>query len=104
MVNAHFDSRAQGDPESHCLRPRIAHFDIGGLALESGGEVIDLSGLADLYIGRVGYQARGAVGAYIFDEVQPDMLNIHGPSGCIKRTTPDFGSTLSEGLVAGAQG
>jgi len=61
------------------LRPRIAHFDIGGLALESGGEVIDLGGLADLYIGRIGYHDRNAVGAYVFDEVEPDMLNIHGP-------------------------
>lgn len=60
-------------------RPRIAHFDLGGLALESGGEVIDLAGLADLYIGRVGYQAQAAVRDYLFDEVRPELLNVHGP-------------------------
>ncbi|MGZ6143999.1 MAG: hypothetical protein ACXWLM_11720 [Myxococcales bacterium] len=61
------------------VRPRVAHFDIGGLALESGGEVIDLAGLADLYIGRVGYQSHAAVRDYLFDEVRPEMLNLHGP-------------------------
>lgn len=61
------------------LRPRIAHFDIGGLALESGGEVVDLSGLADLFIGRVGYQAHAAVRDYVFGDVRPDMVNVHGP-------------------------
>jgi hypothetical protein len=60
--------------------PRIAHFDIGGLALESGGEVIDLAGLGDLYIGRVGYQNQRAVRDYVFDEVRPELLNFHGPS------------------------
>ena len=60
-------------------RPRIAHFDIGGLALESGGEVIDLAGLGDLYIGRIGYQSQTAVRNYLFDDVKPEMLNIHGP-------------------------
>jgi hypothetical protein len=61
-------------------RPRIAHFDLGGIALESGGEVIDLAGLADLYIGRVGYKAEKLVRDYVFDEVKPELLNIHGPS------------------------
>jgi hypothetical protein len=61
------------------LHPRIAHFDIGGLALESGGEVVDLAGLADAYIGRIGYQSEDRVRDYVFDEVQPDMLDIHGP-------------------------
>ncbi|MCA1826609.1 MAG: hypothetical protein LC689_06675 [Myxococcales bacterium] len=60
-------------------RPRIAHFDIGGLALESGGEVIDLAGLADRYIGRVGYQNQKAVEDYVFDRVKPQLMNIHGP-------------------------
>ena len=59
--------------------PRVAHFDIGGLALESGSEVIDLAGLADLYIGRVGYQSHAAVRDYVFDDIKPEMLNIHGP-------------------------
>jgi hypothetical protein len=58
---------------------RLAHFDIGGMALESGAEVVDLAGLADLYIGRVGYQERSAVRDYLFDEVRPEMLNLHGP-------------------------
>lgn len=61
-------------------RPRIAHFDLGGIALESGGEVIDLAGLADLYIGRVGYKSEKLVRDYLFDEVKPELLNIHGPS------------------------
>ena len=65
-------------------RPRIAHFDLGGLALESGGEVIDLGGLADLYIGRVGYQAQAAVRDYLFDEAKPELLNIHGPCGYLR--------------------
>ena len=60
-------------------RPRVAHFDIGGVALESGGEVIDLAGLADLYIGRVGYQAQDRVRDYVFGEVKPEFINIHGP-------------------------
>jgi len=60
-------------------RPRIAHFDLGGVALQSGGEVIDLAGLADLYIGRVGYQNQQAVRDYVFEVVKPEMLNIHGP-------------------------
>jgi hypothetical protein len=60
-------------------RPRIAHFDVGGLALASGGEVIDLAGLADLAIGRAGYQAHEAVRDYLFGEVKPELLNIHGP-------------------------
>jgi len=60
-------------------RPRIANFDIGGIALESGGEVVDLAGLADLYIARVGYGAQGAVRDYVFGEVKPEMINIHGP-------------------------
>ena len=59
--------------------PRIAHFDIGGLALESGGEIIDLAGLADLTIGRAGYKSEKAVKDYVFDRVKPDMLNTHGP-------------------------
>jgi MFS family permease len=59
--------------------PKIAHFDIGGLALESGGEIIDLAGLADKYIGRVGYAARAQVREYVFGVVRPDMLNVHGP-------------------------
>jgi len=61
------------------IHPRIAHFDVGGFALESGGEVIDLAGLADLYIARVGYQSHGRVRDYLFDEVDPDMINVHGP-------------------------
>jgi hypothetical protein len=75
------------------LRPRIAHFDLGGLALESGGEVIDLAGLADVYIGRVGYQDRRAVEDYVFDEVKPDLLNIHGPCSYLRddpRLTRDY--------------
>jgi hypothetical protein len=60
-------------------RYRVAHFDIGGLALESGGEVIDLAGLADKYIGRVGYQAHDKVRDYVFETVKPHMLNLHGP-------------------------
>jgi uncharacterized membrane protein YphA (DoxX/SURF4 family) len=59
--------------------PRIAHFDIGGLALESGGEVIDLAGLADKYIGSVGYSTEAQVREYVFGVVRPDMLNVHGP-------------------------
>jgi len=58
---------------------RVAHFDIGGLALESGAEIIDLAGLADTYVGRVGYKDERAVKDYIFDKVKPDMLNVHGP-------------------------
>lgn len=61
------------------IHPRIAHFDVGGFALESGGEVIDLAGLADLYIGRVGYQSHQRVRDYLFDVVDPDMINVHGP-------------------------
>ena len=60
-------------------RPRIAHFDIGGIALESGGEVVDLAGLADLYLARIGYQSHGAVRDYVFGEMKPEMINIHGP-------------------------
>jgi hypothetical protein len=60
-------------------RPRIAHFDVGGLALASGGEVIDLAGLADLAIGRAGYQSHDEVRDYLFGEVKPELLNIHGP-------------------------
>jgi len=46
--------------------------------------VIDLAGLADLYIGRVGYQDRRAVEDYVFDEVKPDLLNIHGPCSYLR--------------------
>lgn len=70
--------------------PRVAHFDLGGLALESGGEVIDLAGLADLYIGRVGYQDREAVRDYLFDEARPDLLNLHGPVNYL-RADPRLG-------------
>jgi hypothetical protein len=66
------------------VHPRIAHFDVGGLALESGGEVIDLAGLGDLYIGRVGYKAEQRVRDYVFDEVEPDMINLHGPCAYIR--------------------
>jgi hypothetical protein len=69
------------------LRPRIAHFDIGGFALESDGEVIDLAGLTDSYIGRVGYKDEQRVRDYLFDEVQPEMINIHGPCAYL-RTDP----------------
>ncbi len=66
------------------VRPRIAHFDIGGVALESGGEVIDLAGLADRYIGRVGYRNERAVKDYVFDEVRPHFINVHGPCEYLK--------------------
>jgi hypothetical protein len=59
--------------------PRVAHFDIGGVALESGGEVIDLAGLADRYIASVGHSAHAQVRDYVFGVVKPDMLNVHGP-------------------------
>ncbi len=58
---------------------RLAHFDLGGSALASGAEVIDLAGLADLYIGRVGYQAQRQVRDYVLGEVRPEMINVHGP-------------------------
>ncbi|HET7786619.1 MAG TPA: hypothetical protein VFL36_11665 [Myxococcales bacterium] len=58
---------------------RLAHFDLGGSALESGAEVIDMAGLADLYIGRVGYQAQRQVRDYVLGEVRPEMINLHGP-------------------------
>jgi hypothetical protein len=64
-------------------RPRIAHFDLGGVALWSGGEAIDLAGLADLYIGRVGYQDHSRVRDYILDEVRPELINLHGPCAYI---------------------
>ncbi len=60
-------------------RPRIAHFDLGGISLASGGEVIDLAGLADLYIGRVGYQDHSRVSDYLLDELKPELINLHGP-------------------------
>src|SRR5262249_5185758 len=60
-------------------RYRVAHFDIGGVALESGGEVIDLAGLADRYIRRVGYQEPRQVRHYTLADANPQMLNIHGP-------------------------
>lgn len=63
---------------------RLAHFDIGGSALESGAEVIDLAGLADLYIGRVGYEAQQRVRDYVLGEVRPDMINLHGPCEYLK--------------------
>src|SRR5205085_10024666 len=49
---------------------RLAHFDLGGTALESGAEVIDLAGLADLYIGHVGYQAQQRVRDYVLGEIR----------------------------------
>jgi hypothetical protein len=70
--------RAKAD-ELRLTHPRVAHFDIGGVSLESGAEVIDLAGLADLYIGRVGYQAHDLVREYVFRHVRPEMINVHGP-------------------------
>jgi hypothetical protein len=48
---------------------RLAHFDLGGSALQSGAEVIDMAGLADLYMVR----------DYVLGEVRPEMINLHGP-------------------------
>ena len=64
-------------------RPRIAHFDLGGVSLESGGEAIDLAGLADLYIGRVGYQDQSRVRDYLLDDIKPELINLHGPCAYI---------------------
>jgi len=64
---------------------RLAHFDLGGTALESGAEVIDLAGLADLYIGRVGYQAQRRVSDYVLGEIRPEMINLHGPCAYLKQ-------------------
>ena len=49
--------------------------------------MIDLAGLADLYIGRVGYQDRRAVEDYVFDEVKPDLLNTYMGRAAICATT-----------------
>lgn len=70
--------------------PRIAHFDLGGVALESGGEPIDLAGLADLYIGRAGYQDQGRVRDYILGAIRPELINLHGPCAYIG-ADPRFG-------------
>ena len=63
---------------------RLAHFDVGGTALESGAEVIDLAGLGDLYIGRVGYEAHQRVRDYVLGEIRPEMINVHGPCDYLK--------------------
>ena len=45
-----------------------------------GAHRADLAGLADLYIGRVGYKSHEPVRDYLFDEVDPDMINLHESS------------------------
>ncbi len=42
--------------------------------------MIDLAGLGDLYVARVGHRSQALVADYLFDEVKPELLNIHTPS------------------------
>lgn len=70
--------RAEADRRG-LLRPRVAHYDIGAMALDTGGEVVDLAGLADLRMARVSHKKGAQAADYVFDEAKPDLLNLHGP-------------------------
>ena len=60
---------------------RVATFDIGAVALESGADVIDLAGLADARIAQeLRHGRKGQVANDLFDVLKPDLINVHGPS------------------------
>ncbi|HEX7745333.1 MAG TPA: hypothetical protein VF462_08755, partial [Micromonosporaceae bacterium] len=54
--------------------------DIGGVLLTTRLQVIDTAGLTDRTIARArGAKDLGAIGDYLFEEVKPTFIHLHGP-------------------------
>ncbi len=64
--------------------------------------MIDLAGLGDVYIGRVGYESHGVVRDYVLGELKPELINLHGPCAYL-RDDPRFSRDYQQ-VASGAWG
>jgi hypothetical protein len=63
----------------HLAEEVVAHRLVRLVAGAADGEVGEAGQIDHLAIGRAGYQSHDEVRDYLFGEVKPELLNIHGP-------------------------